>query len=278
LHYPSSLPNPHPHPSLFAAALPPPPSLLQAFDLETGAKLQEFFATDPLQTEYFHGDMGRGISVFGEDIYYTTSGSGKVFKTNSVTHENSGFVFDTGWKGIRSVSFDGSNFWVREDGSNELRRYAPDGTLLSTLPNFSSSFDVWGDQIFAADATGFGIFDFGGNAVRHLFDYSPATYYGGMAFDGTYISTQNSLNTINTYDLQGNLIRSTTLGGLNGPIRDDRCYVDFSFVRQYATAETVPETPALVPEPGSLSLLGFGLGMLAFSALRRRERKGFGTV
>jgi hypothetical protein len=125
---------------------------LQAFDLETGDKLRDFSGPNPDARGFFGGDAGRGIAVAGNTVYYTSSGSGKLFMADADSFADEGFLFDTGLTGLRSVAFDGSTFWIRDDFSNQLRRYTAGGTLLSILPDFTSSFDVYGDRILARDS------------------------------------------------------------------------------------------------------------------------------
>ncbi|HLP41037.1 MAG TPA: PEP-CTERM sorting domain-containing protein [Fibrobacteria bacterium] len=224
---------------------------IYAFDPESGKLVHEFMPSNQGQSEYWSGDAGRGIAVDGDIIYFTTLGSGKVFKTNT-RGEDLGYVFDTGYRGLGTLAYDniGKTFFVTNDdlGTQDemwFRRYSADGTPLAIYPNLAGG-EVWNNHILAGDD----VYDFGGRYLGPLSDF-------GSVFNGFY---RGSLGR-----------RSVALHDWNG-VRLASAETEMAMfsVEERAFSDVAVGSYAAVPEPGTLALLLLGLIPLAMGWRRRR--------
>ncbi len=245
---------------------------LEAFDMDTGALVQQFLAPNPLAVI----DNGRGIAVVGTTIYYSVADRGEIFVTDSVSHLDLGIAFNTGLSGVANIAWDGTALWITGyNGTNNAYRYATDGTLLQTVLGFGNSrdgFEIAGNRIIAnrGDAVGpYDLYDLNGVLVQSAFittNFSPT----GITFDGTnYYVSDLSNNRIATYDINGVFVQSQLLGG---PLPLTCCG---RLLEDLSSLGNIPENPPgdgnpVVPEPGTLFLVGTGLAGLA--AQRRRTK------
>src|SRR5262249_40115593 len=108
-------------------------SHIEQFDLVTGALVTSFLAPNPAAA----GQIGRGITVVGSDIFYSVDNSGAVFLTNP-SGADLGVAFNTALPGIGSIASDGSFLYVTPtNGSvavNEtVLKYSFAGSLISSI-------------------------------------------------------------------------------------------------------------------------------------------------
>ena len=60
---------------------------IQGFDLSDGSVVKDHrLMLSTFNERARASDMGRGITVVGDDIYYATAGSGMIYKTNARRH------------------------------------------------------------------------------------------------------------------------------------------------------------------------------------------------
>lgn len=106
---------------------------LEAFDSATGLLIpgQQFLV--PNLTA--RSDNGRGVALLGNDIYYTTAGSGNIYKTNVITHADLGIVVNTGFSGIANIATDGTFLYANDYQATNgvINKYTPAGVLVGSI-------------------------------------------------------------------------------------------------------------------------------------------------
>lgn len=230
---------------------------IEAFDLDTGAVLQQFLVPNPLAVS----DNGRGIAVVGTTIYYTVADRGEIFITDSVSHADLGTLVNTGLGGISCIAYDGTDLWITAyDGTNNAYKYDLAGNLVGTVLGFGNNrdgFEIAGNHIITnrGDAVGpYDLYDLSGVLVQSAFittNYSPT----GITYDGTnYYVSDIYNNAIETFDAGGNFVSRQTLG-LPLPAFGARYLEDISVLGNVVNN---PPPGGEVPEPGTLFLLGAG--------------------
>ncbi len=197
--------------------------MLEAFDLDTGAVVQQFLAPNP---DAVNGN-GRGILVLGTTIYYSIVGSGKIYVTDSETHADLGVLFDTGLPGIADLAWDGAHFWVSAYAANRNFAYEYDtsGKLLKTkeLAKSKGQFDgleianghIIANEFDAGDGGGnkYDVYDMEGKLLKEGL-ITTAFRATGIAFDGShYVVSEFDGNELAVYDLKGVLLKEVPLSG-----------------------------------------------------------------
>lgn len=244
---------------------------LEAFDMATGAVVQQFLAPNPIAVQ----DNGRGIAVAGNTIYYTTANSGNIYVTNAITHADLGILVNTGLTGIASIAFDGTDLYVIPyNNGTGVFKYTTGGVLIGNLlPGFGGNsqdgFEIANNNIIMnrGDAIGpYDKYDLAGNLIQANF-ITPTFAPTGITFDGTNFFVSDIFNNaIATYDINGAFISHTTLGLPLPPTSSGRLIEDLSALGN------VPDNPPpnAVPEPGTILLMGVGIAGAVF--LRRRTK------
>lgn len=245
---------------------------LEAFDMSTGAVVQQFLAPNPIAVL----DNGRGIAVAGNTIYYTTANSGNIYVTNTITHADLGILVNTGLSGIASIAYDGTDLYVIPyNNGTGVFKYTTGGVLIGNLlPGFGGNsqdgFEIAGNNIIMnhGDAVGpYDKYDLAGNLVQANF-ITPSFAPTGITFNGAnYFVSDIFTNAIATYDINGTFISLTTLGLPFPPTSSGRLIEDLSALGN------VPDNPppGSVPEPGTVLLMGVGIVGAVF--MRRRSNK-----
>lgn len=245
---------------------------LEAFDMSTGAVVQQFLAPNPIAVQ----DNGRGIAVVGTTIYYTTANSGNIYVTNTTTHADLGILVDTGLSGIASIAYDGTDLYVIPyNNGTGVFKYTTAGALIGNLlPGFGGNsqdgFEIANNNILMnhGDAIGpYDKYDLAGNLIQANF-ITPTFAPTGITFDGTnYFVSDIFNNAIATYDINGTFISHTVLGLPLPQNGNGRLLEDLS------SLGNVPNNPppGSVPEPGTMLLMGAGIAGAIL--MRRRSQK-----
>ena len=234
---------------------------------------------------------GRGIVVVGDTIYYTTAGSGNVYTRRVSDNVDTGIAFTiAGARGLQSISYDGTNFWVG-DYSGTTKAYlvsATDGSLLKTITltgagteGFYDGLEYFNGKLIAnkydggfqrAGGNQYSVFDLDGGLLQKDFINTNGHGNGtGIAFDGTnfYIADIGN-NKITQWDgSTGSFIQSITLGGFHGGVED----LSFDFAGRSDTCGGPNQPPCItpgVPEPSTYAMLMLGLAGVGFIARRRK--------
>jgi hypothetical protein len=228
---------------------------------------------------------GRGAVVVNNIFYWTTASNNNVYAYDLTNNKTLGKQFSVAGAGaLSTIAYDGTNFWISDyTGSNKAFLYTPTGTLLNTitLKNAGAFYDgleyaILGGQtrLIAnrGDATGpYDLYDTSGNLITSKFiDTSKGSSGGastGIAYDGTNFFTSTIFgNKIDEWDSSGNFIQTIALD-VSAP--QNHLIEDLSF--DY-TNVLPPPNPSPVPEPASLTLLGFGVtGLIVYGKRRRRS-------
>jgi hypothetical protein len=236
--------------------------VLQEFDLD-GNLLKSITAPN--------GINGRGVVQVGDVLYYTSADTNGVYAYNFVTDTDLGTVFSvSGASGLATMAFDGTNFYIGDySGTNNVYKYAPDGTLLDTIAlsqcsGFCDGLEFANNTLISNEFDGccgvtpvlYDVYDLNGNLITpgFLSNDLPST---GIAFDGTNYYLSNVFNgSISVYDSSGAFVRTFTLNGGFGDVED--ISVNYAIVL------------GTVPEPATWSLMLAAFGALGLMVRRRK--------
>lgn len=238
------------------------PDIVFQIDITTGGNVTNQYDVSPLN--------GRGVVVVGNIMYTTESGSNHVYAYDLSTNTSLGIAFSvSGASSLSTMAFDGTNFWIGDySGTNNVYHYTPTGTLLGTVSLANCGGDCDGLEYLAAgggellsnrgDSVGpYDLYSINGTLITADFidptkDPNGCSGNTGVAFDGTdyFVSCIFSAK-LAEFDASGNFVKDIPItGGTNGqygPLVEDLS----------ANYQQVLNLPT--PEPGSLSLLAFGL-------------------
>jgi hypothetical protein len=211
-------------------------------------------------------------------LYFTLANSGTVFTHDLVTDAEAPAFTVAGASGLSTIAYDGADFWIGDySGTNQAYHYTPTGTLLSTIHLSNCSAFCDGLEFFLQGGQGrlisnrgdsvvgpYDVYDTLGNLIQPAF---LTTTFGatGIAFDGTDFRVSNRVNgSIATYSgTTGAFLSDVKITGNTLGLNVEDLSVDYTLV--------LPPPPG-VPEPGSLTLLGFGLAGLVCFAGKARTR------
>ena len=225
---------------------------LVIWENSAGSDMGAFDPTTGVQTVTLTQDKGngRGIVVVGDTVYYTTSGSGNVYKRSASTNADLGIAFTVpGASGLQAISYDGTNFWIGDySGSTQAYYVSPTGTLLDTITldpsvtgieGYYDGLEYFNGKLIANRFDGccgsgtnmYDIYNLDGSLFQAAFiDLTGHGNGTGIAFDGTnfYVSNiYNTLGEITVWDgTTGAFIKDIDLAGSHNVIED--LSVDFA--------------------------------------------------
>ena len=253
---------------------------LDEWNLSTGAQLMHI---DPSSALGLNGDWnGRGVVQVNNTLYVTSADSNNVYMINATTGAGEGIAFSVaGTNSLSVISFDGTNFWIADySGTNKAYLYSHTGTLIKTI-SLSNATAYMDGLLYFNNGTG-------GQLISNRYDgcCTNPSYYDTYDLNGTAkitpLITANTNSTGIAFDgsnfWASDIFHGTLAeyNGTTGAFMSSLALQDSlggSFLIEGVSVNyTAVLPPPTVPEPGTLALLGLGLGAVAFSRrLRKRQ-------
>jgi hypothetical protein len=240
---------------------------IQKLNGDNGSVVEEF----PVP---FAPYLAASIAVVGDVGYYTILGDANVYKVDMATHLYLGVAFSTGNPSyMNGITNDANgNLWFAHGAGEALQEFNTTGSLLHTytFPDAADSYRdgslVFGGYVVANRGDQEGPYDKyaipGADGALTYISQPFITAFGGnngIAFNGVnyYVSNEQT-HIVSKYDINGSFVSQANLPAASR-------YENWTFASQDIVDSTVPE-------PGSLLLLGTGLGGLGGFVMRRRRR------